>query len=402
MPRYRLLLFPLLLLAMSCSDMRESLREKYTGERKGNPVVGMRRAPILNPGMKAAAPVMPVQAAEMPAPNKAMPVAAKVAPAIPAGAKDADPYDMYDEKGNAKEPVSKAKESPTSAKEEPQKSFWARLFGDSEEPKAEQKAQPQPEPIVANAHPERKSFRGSAGATAVAKATPAKVLPEPVAAENKPAPEEKPSTVSPAPSVAEAPIVPQITAEPQPAAEEPAPALTVESEEKTPVAENLPGQADQGNGVIIPKLPKQGTASAPAAPKTKYKSDSMVELAPAVKNPAAPVAITTPPITIEAEEHKQAPAQQVAQVEPVAEAAPKPQKPELADVPEKPKAFETIKKTKEATKEDLVETHEKAMDEKKDLAKEPTDLPAVEDTIEEIRGALESPYPIVVAAATVK
>lgn len=69
----------------ACGDTGDFLREKYTGERYGDAVMGARRMPVLNPGAaKMAAPAAP----------SAVPVASAPPKAAPA------PYDQYDNAGN--------------------------------------------------------------------------------------------------------------------------------------------------------------------------------------------------------------------------------------------------------------------------------------------------------------
>jgi len=78
----------------ACSDQREFVREKYTGERYGEPVKGPRRAPVLNPAVSKMA--TGAKQGETPTPN---PPEKLIVPA-PVGGAAATPYDKYDNKGN--------------------------------------------------------------------------------------------------------------------------------------------------------------------------------------------------------------------------------------------------------------------------------------------------------------
>lgn len=85
LPRLVLLLSASAAALAACSDTRTLLREKYTGERIGDPVEGPRRPPKLNPGYAAAPAAQPGiaplrQQAQKPA--------------------SASPYDQYDAQGN--------------------------------------------------------------------------------------------------------------------------------------------------------------------------------------------------------------------------------------------------------------------------------------------------------------
>jgi len=115
LPRYKFFVGVCLVALSGCGDTYEFAREKYTGERYGDPVVGARRAPLLNPKTASA----PKGAPE------------KIVPAAPQGN---SPYDQYDAKGNEKGGTNYVKE-------------W---MGDK----------PKPKPITAPS--ERKSFRGLA------------------------------------------------------------------------------------------------------------------------------------------------------------------------------------------------------------------------------------------------
>ena len=81
--RYAVYLSLTALSLAACGDLRDSVREKYTGERHGEPVVGARRAPVLNPGYAASAPVPPAST-----------IVPGRAPAAPT------PYDQYDASGS--------------------------------------------------------------------------------------------------------------------------------------------------------------------------------------------------------------------------------------------------------------------------------------------------------------
>jgi hypothetical protein len=71
--------------------------------------------------------------------------------------------------------------------------------------------------------------------------------------------------------------------------------------------------------------------------------------------------------------------------------------PALRTVPQKPAQFEIIKKEKDAQLQQLQQDHQNADEEKTLLNAEPSDLklPDVEDTLEEIKSALESPEPLI-------
>lgn len=139
-------LFPTLLLLAGCGDLRETLVEKYTGERKGDVVTGPRRPPLLNPGYAAlqrpAAPPAPI---------------APIVPQPPQNAKAAPtPYEQYDADGNDTTRTNYLKE-------------W---FGDKKEA-----APPAPVVPMAQAAPGgRKSFRGAAAS--VEPAAPVVIAPQ--------------------------------------------------------------------------------------------------------------------------------------------------------------------------------------------------------------------------------
>lgn len=386
MSRSGLLFLPLLLLTVSsCGEFRESMREKYTGERRGTPVVGGRRAPVLNPAPMMATPA-PVQPVNM------KPIAPIVpsAPAAKAASSEADPYDMYDNKGNVKEAP---KETPKAApKEEPKKpeqqsnnssneeSWFSRWFGGKKEEK-----------VVADTGNGRKSFKGN-NEVNVADVPPA-IVPTAPAKEPAKAAGKMVAKKEKVPALAakeEPQIAKTAPKEAEPVLSKAEPAVTV-PEAPAPVADNsvpieIPTAAEQpredmGNGVIIPLPPRSATKEAPVPAPT----------------PAAPV--TAPDIRAESPKAAQ-----------VAMAATSPSDaPKLSDVPQKPEEFKAIKATKDQDQKDLQDSHDKALDEKKTLDQEPTDLPKqvgpqtslpkIEDTIEEIRGALESPVPIITASA---
>lgn len=84
--RYVLCACSLLAALSACSETREFMREKYTGERYGEPVTGPRRPPVLNPGYG--------QVMQQQREQAAMPVPEEVE------RKPATPYDQFDAKGN--------------------------------------------------------------------------------------------------------------------------------------------------------------------------------------------------------------------------------------------------------------------------------------------------------------
>lgn len=83
--RYRFTLGACLIALTSCGGTRDFIREKYTGERYGDPVTGVRRPPVLNPAAQVKPPAKIVPTAQGP----------KTAPASPA-----TPYEQFDAQGN--------------------------------------------------------------------------------------------------------------------------------------------------------------------------------------------------------------------------------------------------------------------------------------------------------------
>lgn len=128
---------------------------------------------------------------------------------------------------------------------------------------------------------------------------------------------------------------------------------------QTPVVKESPALAPEENGVVVP-LDKQQRVEAPAS-------------------------------------------MQVAQLQPAAPKAPS-KYPHLSSVPKAPEQFKAVKATKDETYNELQMNYDAAMEQKKRLADEPTELPPttlpqVEGMLKEIDGAIHGETPIIIADA---
>ncbi|MDX2072839.1 MAG: hypothetical protein SFX19_00560 [Alphaproteobacteria bacterium] len=132
--------------------------------------------------------------------------------------------------------------------------------------------------------------------------------------------------------------------------------------------------------------------------------------APARVIPPAPQIRAVPPAVIEEEngvfvpepeQRAEAVPVQFSQLQPAAGGSQPPSYPHLADVPKVPEASEAVRKQKNMQQKSLQREHKAAMEEKKELDAEPTELPVtlpqVDGMLRDIDEAIHGPTPIVQA-----
>ena len=166
---------------------------------------------------------------------------------------------------------------------------------------------------------------------------------------------------------------------------------------------------EAGNEAAAPSVPQTKEAPAVAPAPTNFVPASEIP-ADTDYDPLEDNGVIMPPsrsqrqdkssLKNQANQDSQPDAIQLAQLAP--SAAPEAALPSLATVPPKPQGVDKIQKHKAEQEQELLNTHERALQQKDDLAKEPSELspillPQIEQTIEEIKGALESPTPIITA-----
>lgn len=301
---------PLVILSFSLLALTSctTVREKFSGERYGEPVPGPRRPPILNVSQQPRPTLSPTAPIE------------KITPGTPQkAAAQPTPYDQYDAQGTD---VSR-------------KNYIAEWLSDDSN---------------TSSNSGRKLFKGNLQQAAIAPAPPTPVSEPAIApVELKKRPE---------------PIVPTAPAAVAPPAQtnEPIAVETPPAVAPTPATKPV-----KGNGVIIP-LSRSGEGEI-----------NITELAPAAGGAEAVVV----PVAIP-------------KAEPLAQYAVAGDKPSLTHVPQKPRQFDIIRQEKDQQLKQLERDHDDAMENKSLLDAEPTDLslPEIEDTIEEIESAIESPTPL--------
>ncbi len=280
--RYAFLLPVTIALLAACSDLRETVREKYTGERYGAPVEGNRRSPVLNPGHARPAP----------------PRAPAVPASPPVSGKPSTPYDQFDADGN----------------DTTRKNYVKEWLGDASKDDG----------MV------RKPFRGE-------QAAPVTLMPKK---------ETQPVSAN---EVMAAPL----------------PAKPVDNQVVVDTVPEMPSRSDplvlEENGVFLPDDPK------PRSEMTLPEGAQFSQLQPASGGDV-------------------------------------PTYPHLSSVPKTPPQFQELKKDKGIAEQEMQTQHDTAMEEKKKLDEEPTEMPSptlpqVEGMIRDIKRVVDGDAPITIVAA---